>query len=218
MTSELNPCGPAYKVVTPRLILRAAEPGDLLPLDEAVRSSLPQLRQWMLWAKDEPVALSTRMKWIREARGRFDLDQDYVYLIVEKESGALIGGTGLHLRSGDRSREIGYWIRSDKTNRGYASEAAAALTQVAFGISRVDRVDIHCDPRNQASVAVARKLGFHLEATLRQRQSSPEGVLRDVMIWSIVAPELKGSRCLAISVDAFDILDQPLPFHLGVRE
>ena len=57
--------------------------------------------------------------------------------------GELVGGFGLHRRRGPGILEIGYWVRSDRTGRGYATGAARALTQAAFdGFPDVDRLEI----------------------------------------------------------------------------
>jgi len=60
--------------------------------------------------------------------------------------------------------EIGYWVRSDRTGRGYATAAARALTRAALQASPlVHRVQIRCDPANLASAAIPPKLGYRLD-------------------------------------------------------
>lgn len=71
------------------------------------------------------------------------------------------------------------------TSEGLATEIAAALTRVAFEVHQVNRVEIRCDPSNSPSAAVAKKLGFTREATLRQRLRGSGGQLRDAMIWTL---------------------------------
>ena len=75
----------------------------------------------------------------------------------------LLGGAGLHRRAGPKVGDIGYWTRSDRVGRGYATAAAKALTDVAFDlVPDIERVEIHMDRANEASAAVPRKLGFRL--------------------------------------------------------
>ena len=85
------------------------------------------------------------------------------------EDSAVLGGTGLHERIGVNAREIGYWVRVEATNRGIATETAAALTKVGFEIMGLDRMEIHCDVRNLRSATIPRKLGFTHDANLRRR-------------------------------------------------
>ncbi len=117
----------------------------------------------------------------------------------------MLGGTGLHTRSGPDSFEIGYWIRADSVGRGLATEATAALTRVAFEICGVARVDILVDPENGASLSVPRRLGFVEEGVLRRRLESPAGApRRDATVFSLLAEELPRSPAVEVGVEAFD--------------
>jgi RimJ/RimL family protein N-acetyltransferase len=122
----------------------------------------------------------------------------------------VLGGTGLHTRLGEKALEIGYWIHVDHTNRGYATEASAALTRVAFEVNGVDRVEIHCDPKNVRSAAVPRKLGYVQEAILRQRTRNADGTPSDSMIWTLLRDEYAGSPAARAQIEAFDVLGTKL--------
>jgi RimJ/RimL family protein N-acetyltransferase len=157
---------PPYRITTERLTLRCWDPRDASLLKDAVDSSLDELRPWMPWAHDEPKPLPEKIELVRRFRGQFDLGQDFVYGIFSHDEAQVVGGTGLHTRRGDEALEIGYWIRSTRTGQGLATEAAAALTRVAFELCGVDRVEIRVDPANARSAAIPRRLGFAEEATL----------------------------------------------------
>jgi RimJ/RimL family protein N-acetyltransferase len=199
---------PAYRIHSQRLVLRCWNPADAALLKEAIDDSLEHLRPWMPWAKPEPETLDAKAQRLRQFRGRFDLDQDYVYAILNREENAVLGGTGLHTRQGEGVLEIGYWIHVDHVNQGLATEAAGALTRVAFEVNRVGRVEIHCDPINARSAAVPNKLGFVHEATLRHRTVTTEGAPRDSMIWTMLAGEYPESRAAKIELEAFDAAGQ----------
>jgi RimJ/RimL family protein N-acetyltransferase len=197
---------PAYRIHTRRLVLRCWEPTDAPLLQEALLASLEHLRPWMPWAQDEPRDLEGRIAWLRECRGRFDSDRDYVYGIWNRDETQVLGSSGLHTRPRDDALEIGYWVHVAHINQGVATETAAALTKVAFEVNRVPRVEIHCAPDNVRSAAVPRKLGFVHEATLRQRDWTPSGELRDLMIWTLLAAEYPQSPAAAAEVEAFDAI------------
>ncbi len=57
----------------------------------------------MPWAHAEPTTLEQKVQLLRQFRGRFDLDQDMVYGIFDRDERRAIGGTGLHPRVGDRA-------------------------------------------------------------------------------------------------------------------
>jgi RimJ/RimL family protein N-acetyltransferase len=195
--------GPAYRVHTPRLVVRCWDPRDAALLSGAVEASLEHLRAWMPWAAAEPKGMDARIADLRRFRGNFDLAEDFMYGIFDRAEARVLGGTGLHTRAGER-REIGYWIHADHVGRGLATEAAAALTRVAFEVERVRRLEIRCDPLNTRSSAIPAKLGFRHEATLRADAVAPDGGPRDTMVWGLLADELPGSPAHEAVVEAFD--------------
>ncbi len=203
---------PPYRIRTPRLTLRCWQPADAPLLRQALtEETIAYLRPWLNWAWKEPLTLEKTIAYLRLGRGRFDLDQDYNYAIFTRDESIVLGGSGLHTRLGPEAREIGYWIRQDAAGKGYATEAAAALTQAAFRFDEIRRVEIHCDPKNHASAAVARKLGFTLDATVRARFPRPDGTLRDLMLWSMLAEEFPASPYADLPIEAWDAAGRLLP-------
>jgi RimJ/RimL family protein N-acetyltransferase len=198
--------GPAYRIHTPRLVIRCWEPADAPLLKAAIDASREHLLPWMPWAADGPQSLEEQVGLLRHFRGQFDLDQDYVYGILNPDETAVLGGTGLHTRAGEKALEIGYWIHVDHVNQGLATEASAALTKVAFEVNGVDRVEIHNDPNNARSAAVPRKLGYLHEATLRHRTRTADGAPSDSMIWTLLRDEYPDSPAAQAEIEAFDVL------------
>ncbi len=205
--------GPAYRVHTNRLVLRCWEPADASLLKAAIDASLDHLRPWMPWAKDEPQDLKAKVDLLRHFRGSFDLGRNFVYGIFNRDESQVVGGTGLHPRVGEGGLEIGYWIHVEHINRGLATEAAAALTKVAFEINHVNRVEIHCDPNNVRSAAVPRKLGFVQEAILRHRDYTPDGQPRDTMIWTLLVEEYPATIAAEAEIKAFDVIGRKIPLQ-----
>jgi RimJ/RimL family protein N-acetyltransferase len=196
--------GPAYRIVTPRLVIRCWDPADATMLKQAVDVSVDHLRSWMPWAAHHPQPIQDSIELLRRFRGAFDLGQDYTYGIFTSDEKMTLGGTGLHPRGGEGSREIGYWIRADQTNRGFATEAAAALTRVGFEIEKLRRIGIHCDVENARSAAVPRKLGYTHEATLRRRLRGGDDCFHDEMVWTMLADEYADSAAASAVYEAYD--------------
>lgn len=202
---------PPYVVRTERLTIRCWEPADAALLKDALDSSLDHLRPWMPWARDEPKPLTEKAELLRTFRGRFDLGEDFVYGIFERDESAVLGGTGLHTRVGEGALEIGYWIRASAIRRGYAREATAALTRAAIRVCGVERVEIRVDPANEPSLRVPRALGFTEEATLRRRLPGPDGGgARDAVVFTLFADELEASAAAATRIEAYDALGRPI--------
>jgi len=199
----MSALGPAYRVVTPRLVIRCYAPTDAPMVKAAIDASLPELVKFLPWAHGEPTDVATKAALLRQFRGRFDLGQDFVYGIFDRAERECLGGTGLHTRQGPHIREIGYWIASAHTKKGYATEAASAMLQVAFRVDHVGRVEIRSLPENAASVAVARKMGMQLEGTARGAHVWQDGTTRDMLVFSAVPADLDRIPARLVSVEAF---------------
>lgn len=194
--------GPAYRILTPRLLIRCWQPQDAARLKEAVDSSVEHLRRWLPWAANEPEPLERKLERIRRWRGDFDLNLDFIYGVFDLAEARVLGGTGLHNRVGPDAREIGYWVRADSTGKGIATEFSAALTRVAFEVDKVARVEIHVVVGNGASAAVPRKLSYIHEATVR-RPHPGGGALYDTMVWTMFAEKYPGSPAASQPVEAY---------------
>jgi RimJ/RimL family protein N-acetyltransferase len=203
--------GPAYRIETPRLVIRCWSPADAPLLQEAVSASVDHLRPWMPWVKDEPLTIDERVELLRRFRGEFDLGHDFIYGIFDREETRVLGGTGLHTRRGRDVREIGYWIHASFIRRGLATENTKALVRVAFEIERVSRVEIRCDPNNVASSSIPRKLGFTRKGVLEGDPEFP-GANRDTEIWNLRGEAYPGSPSYGVEVVAMDALERVIPF------
>ncbi len=144
------------------LQLQRWRPDRLDQVIEAVAASFVELHIWMPWARTMPTA-AEELEVLRAGESAFDADQEWNYFLVEPDADRLVGGAGLRPRPGTGIIEIGYWVRSDRTSRGYATAAARALTEVVLAhLHTVDQVEIRMDRANLASAAVPLKLGFRL--------------------------------------------------------
>lgn len=194
---------PAYRIETERLVIRCYEPADVHMLAESVTESVEHLRPWMPWVYREPEPIEEKVKRIRRFRGQFDLGQNFTYGIFNPENTKLLGGTGLHTRLGEHALEIGYWIHRDYVNKGLVTESTAGLVRVAFELLHIHRLEIHCDPRNLASAAIPRKLGFTHEGTLREKTLFLDR-WSDSMVWGLLESEYSQSPACRAVIRVFD--------------
>ena len=149
----------------------------------AVETSVSELALWLPWADPMP-SRSTEEETVEAFHAAFDADQDWAYFMFEADTDELVGGIGLHPRDGGEA-EIGYWVRSDRTGRGYATAAAGALTSAAFeSLHEVQRVIVRMDQANVASAAIPGKLGYRLVGTELDRDIVTAGHTGKGWIWS----------------------------------
>lgn len=162
----------------PGLVLRRWRVADAPGLLAAIERSMPELRRFMPWAREDSTLASVRAfladAWAPPERQMFGLF----------ERGEVVGAFGLHGRGRPGILEIGYWVRSDRARQGYATAGSRALTGVSFEcFPGVFRVEIRCDPANGASAAVAGKLGFQLtgQVAVEALAAAQTGVLQ---VWA----------------------------------
>lgn len=155
-------------LTTERLLIRRWRREDAAALGGALEHSVEELRRWIPPAVAEPASPAELEARIARYEEKFEAGMEWRYAILTRDGAQLIGGLSLHPRTeharvaisaADRI-EIGYWLRSDATGRGYATEAARAGAEVALRVPGITLVEIRCDPRNAPSVAVPRRLGF----------------------------------------------------------
>lgn len=169
-----------------RLLIRAPLWGDGAAVNEAVAESIEQLRPWMPWARNMP-ALEESETDIRHARLSFLERKDLRLLLTLKETGQLVGCSGLHRINWEaRKFEIGYWVRTSFSKQGLITEAVDAITNYAIEELQANRIEIRCDERNTPSANVDKRLGFTLEGLLRNDSCGTDGTLRSTMVFSKV--------------------------------
>ena len=163
---------------TERLRIRAFEPGcDAEPLHE-------------LWGDAEAMQFipggakatvdETRVR-LETLRGRA-ADGWGFWAVEELQSSRPVGGVGLFPLSWEGPEiELAYHVVPSAWNRGYASEAAAALLAAAWEAG-LDHVVAVAMPANAASRRVMEKLGMTFEGATRYREF-------DVVRYSIARPE-----------------------------
>lgn len=167
--------------------LRRYRPADAAALKEAIAASFQDLRRFMPWAQSPPTDWSVA-EFVEPAAARFGGDYDANYAITLTSDASIVGSCGLMPRIGVRALEIGYWVDSRHTGRGIATTAARLLTEAAFGLADIDRVEIHCDEANLASAAVARKAGYRLDRIVDDEKTAQADTGRS-MIWMIERTE-----------------------------
>jgi len=113
------------------------------------------------------------------------------YVIRLRSSGQLIGGTGLGCEAADQA-VTGYVMGKDAWGKGYATEALAAMVDVASQIGIV-RLYALCHPEHRASRRVLEKCGFARDSRWSKQVEFPNlepGKLQDVLCYARVGAGL----------------------------
>jgi [ribosomal protein S5]-alanine N-acetyltransferase len=106
--------------------------------------------------------------WIETHAPGYASGEMVLFAIVDRQGGQLLGAIGLTLALLHARGELGYWIGVPFWNRGYATEAAAAVLRFGFEGLKLARIFAHHFSRNSASGRVMQKLAMSHEGRLRQ--------------------------------------------------
>src|SRR5699024_6756786 len=159
---------------TERLLIRAPRPGDGRVVHAAIEASRDDLKPWLPFAQNQQSVTDTEIN-IRNAQVAFLKREDLRLLVFHRETGEFIASSGLHRIDWNvRKFEIGYWIDSRHSGKGYITEAIDGITAFAFNELSARRVEIRCDEKNVKSRAVPERLGYQLEGILINDDLSPD--------------------------------------------
>ena len=174
--------------------LRAWRESDAPALATTLAANDAHLRAWTPWVVDGRVpGQSLEVRLARHADD-FVAGREWVYGIFSRDETEVLGGCGLYARVGPTALEIGYWLSAGSTGRGLATQSASALTALAFSNPDIDRIEIHCDPRNAASVRIPQRLGYRIETAAEGEFGEP-GVWPGVVdIWTLTREAYTGGK------------------------
>jgi RimJ/RimL family protein N-acetyltransferase len=187
------------EILTERLLLHRYRDGDSDEVFEAIEESRADLERWMPWAQYIQDAEQLR-QGLPQLLEMWETGRDHGYTIRRREDDRILGSINYQDPNWSvPSFDLGYWMRTSETGKGYASEAVRGLVRVAFGTLRAKRVQIVCAERNARSVRVAERVGFTREARLRNGERQPDGSLGDMLVYSLIDTDDAVRRLLSES-------------------
>ncbi|MGH8875619.1 MAG: GNAT family N-acetyltransferase [Acidimicrobiia bacterium] len=156
------------EIRTQRLVLRRFHRRDAEALAEAVLASIDDLTLWLPWASPD-YRREDAVQFIRDSMQAWREAKAHDFGIGLTGDPRHVGNASIwHVSRANAVGEIGYWIRSDKTSRGVATEATERLLRLGFEEMGMHRITLRIAVGNRASERVAEKLGFTMEGVLRQ--------------------------------------------------
>ena len=172
------------ELVTERLVIRSPVATDAPQLMEAIAETLDTLGPWMPWADHIPT-LAEAEENCRKAEEAFRDGSDSRLHLFLRESLAFVGGSGLHRIDWSVPKvEIGYWVRTSCSGKGYITEAVQEIARYAVEELQANRIEIRMSSTNARSRRVAERLGFTFEGILRNHARHVDGTLRDTCVYA----------------------------------
>jgi len=152
---------PSTTIETTRLHLRPMRTDDFDALFEVFTD--PRV---MASFDGEPFTPTQMQRWLQRNLDHQALFGYGLFSVITRASGRLIGDCGLEQMEveGEAIAELGYDLRSDVWNQGYATEAASAVRDYAFQVLHLPRLLSLIRVGNGASQRVAEKIGMQRAA------------------------------------------------------
>jgi ribosomal-protein-alanine N-acetyltransferase len=182
------------RLLTERLVLRAARTTDIPELRRVLSANVEHLRPWTPAAApgQDPLSLVEMTRSITRHRRAWRDDRSYALLIETLAPPArIIGRVVLSeiVRGPFENAYIGYWIDRNEQRAGLMTEAVERAVRFAFEELALHRVQAAVIPHNVASRRVLAKVGFREEG-LAQRYLRIAGQWHDHVLYALTREEL----------------------------
>lgn len=173
-----------------KLKLRPLCEADAGPLFEAVTASREALKRRLRWVAAVKSSADC-LEFIRASAEGAARGDSQAFAIVELKRGRLAGVAAVqNLLRAPGLAELSVWIRSEREDRGLATEAMRLLIAHAFRGETLQRLYARIDPVNRAARKVLQKAGFHYEGCLRHEKRL-NGRWIDQECWGLLRADWK---------------------------
>lgn len=152
--------------MTPEVRLESLNAVHVDALYELTIKNRSYLKTWLSWL-DDIQSTDDTAAYVESAVKEADEARFPSFALFF--GGALCGVAGFNkVDRRHRSGSIGYWLGEDYVGRGIVTASVAQLLVLGFHEFDLHKIEIRCAEENLKSRAVAERLGFTYEATLRQ--------------------------------------------------
>ena len=152
------------RLETERLILRTLEAIDaprvrLLASDYTVAA--------MTLSTPHPYPDGAAEAFVEHAQEQEANGSAYIFAIIPRSEGMLVGVIGVHPTHAHHRAELGYWMGAEYRGCGYTTEAVRRAIRFGFEELELSRIYAACFAENIASERVMQKAGMKFEGRLR---------------------------------------------------
>lgn len=177
------------------ILIRPYCEDDAEHLYSGVRESIPEVSKWLPWCH-ENYSIEESREFISSRKLASQGDEWYSFAVFEKSSNTFVGGVGLNfINRVHQFGNLGYWVRTSATGRGFATRATRLAARFGFTQLGLRRIEIVAAVNNVASQKVAEKAGAIRESVARQRLLI-RGESLDAVIYSLIPADFGLSKGL----------------------
>ena len=157
--------------------LRPYAPADAPAMAAAAAESVAEVQPWLPWCHPG-YSVEEARTWIDAQALEREAGTAYEFAVFD-ERGRYVGACGLNqVDRTHRRANLGYWLRTAATGRGYMTEAVRALAAWAFAHTDLVRLEILVAVGNARSERVAERRAPSARACCARGCSSTDGPRR----------------------------------------
>jgi ribosomal-protein-serine acetyltransferase len=156
-----------------------------------MKADWEHFRRWMPNLHDD-YSVADSAGFIQGSLNRFAAGTEIAAGI--RKDGKLVGFVSLKsINAQHQCANIGYFLAATAQGGGLVTKSCRVMLDYAFDKLKLNRVDIYCAAENVKSRAVAERLGFTHEGTLRDAQWLHDKFV-DLVVYGILAREWTETR------------------------
>ena len=158
--------------------------------DAALRAAAADGELWRLWYTGVPAPDRTAV-WIEAALAMRENQGALPFVIRDAATGDIVGSTRyFNVEAAHRRLEIGHTWHAQRVQRtAINTEAKLLLLTHAFETLNCIAVEFRTNFFNFQSRRAIERLGAKQDGILRNHQLTPDGTLRDTVVFSIISGE-----------------------------
>lgn len=152
-------------IVRENIKLRLVEPADAASLYEQIEKTRPQLAKYMPWG-DTTRSVADERKFLEYCQTQIAAQKLWNASILI--DGQAVGMIDLHeIDQANSHADVGYWLGGQYQGNGVMTDCLKKLLEIGFDELKLHKIKLLAEVVNEASNAVAKKVGFQLEGTLK---------------------------------------------------
>ena len=172
-----------------RIIIKRIIPEYIPQLFQAAFESREELKVWLPWCHSNYDIEETK-DWVNLQQIEWNNRREFSFGIFELDSNQFVGGCGINqINWIHKIGNVGYWIRTNATGKGYASAAARLCAKFGFMDVKLNRIEIVAAKDNLASQSAAEKAGATKECLARKRLIVGD-VSHDAFVYSLIKEDI----------------------------
>ncbi|MED7788633.1 GNAT family N-acetyltransferase [Francisella sp. 19X1-34] len=168
-----------------RIYLEPIQEKHAIKMNGAINKSYFELKEWLYWLDKRPTKTDS-LEFCKKTYQDFLDKSSMQFAIINNENNDFIGCIGVNTfnyQNNSEHLEIGYWINTQYTKKGYMLEALLGLIEYIKRNIQYTNIVITTDTANISSNKLAINAGFSLFETKFNDIKKPNQEYRDTNVY-----------------------------------